>query len=91
MKDFTKGFCAKWWNLRIHQRMLLSYSLAVIVPIVMINAWTFMTTRSFTLKTASDNIDVILSKGNNVLNAQFVSLYERAVAISNTQELVRTN
>ena len=89
MKDFAKGLCVKWWNLRIHQRMLLSYSLAVIVPIAMINAWTFMTTRSFTLNTASDNIDVILSKGNSVLNAQFVSLYERAVAISNTQELVR--
>ncbi|MGI6161816.1 MAG: cache domain-containing sensor histidine kinase [Christensenellales bacterium] len=77
----------RWSNLRISRRMLLSYSIAVIIPMVLINAWTFVMTHTFSTSAVSKTIDTTLSEANGAINAHLNSLYERAVIMSNVPEL----
>jgi two-component system sensor histidine kinase YesM len=85
--NLTRRVRTDWNNLRIRQRMLVSYILAILIPIVFINALTFVLTRNMALVTVSKAVDVTLANGNNTFNALFTGLYERAVATSNTREL----
>lgn len=76
-----------WDNLRISQRMLVSYILTILIPVVIINALTFITVRNTALDTVAKTIDVTLDNGNSLFNALFTGLNERAVATSSTPEL----
>lgn len=82
-------FKALWNNQRIRQRILISYLFALLIPVVFINAWTFLQTRNAVLHKVEQTIDMSLLNGNSIFNSLFTGMYDRAVAISRTPEVAR--
>lgn len=84
---FAAPLKSLWNNQRIRQRILVSYLFALLIPVVFINAWTFMQARHAVLTKVEQTIDVTLANGNSLFNTLFTGMYDRAVAISRTSEV----
>ncbi len=86
-KEPIKKIKYLWNNQRIRQRILISYLVVVLIPVIIINAWTFMQSRHAVLVKVKDTLDVTLANVNSSFNVLLTGMYDRAVAISRAPEL----